>query len=165
MRALRSGSLSLGVLMLFCSAAYKSEPAADAKKQSSAEFMKSNAKAKGIVVLPGLQYHILQSGERNGLSPKSSDIVTVHYEGKLPTGLKFDSSFDRGEPASIPLRQVIPGWQAILKMMRPGDEWEVVIPAELGYGARGSGPIPPDSALIFKIQLISFKAPEKTSAQ
>jgi FKBP-type peptidyl-prolyl cis-trans isomerase len=138
--------------------------AKEQKPETSAEFMKRNARAKQVVVLPGLQYRILAKGDPTGGSPRSSDTVVVHYEGRLPSGTVFDSSYARGEPASLVVRQVIPGWQIALKLMRVGDEWEIFVPAELGYGSKGAGPIPPDSSLIFKIKLIEIK-PAETPAR
>jgi FKBP-type peptidyl-prolyl cis-trans isomerase FklB len=129
----------------------------------SSEFMKRNARQEGIITIPGIQYRVLKSGDSTRTTPRSADTVIVHYEGKLPSGAVFDSSFERGEPATLVVRQVIPGWQVILKMMSPGDEWEVFIPSELAYGAKGTGPIPPDSALVFRIQLIEVKPSEVTT--
>jgi peptidylprolyl isomerase/FKBP-type peptidyl-prolyl cis-trans isomerase FklB len=80
--------------------------------------------------------------------------VKVDYEGKLLSGKVFDSSFARGVPADLPLQALIPGWTEALQMMRPGDEWILYVPANLGYGEDAKGPIPADSVLIFRIRLI-----------
>ena len=120
-----------------------------------AAFLKKNATAPGIHVTPsGLQYRVMRSGPPGGKSPNSADEVKVNYEGKLVTGEIFDSSFERGEPASFALNQVIPGWTEVLQLMRPGDEWQVFVPPSLGYGSQSAGSIPPDSVLEFKIELI-----------
>ena len=91
----------------------------------------------------------------NGAQPTSTSTVTVDYEGKLIDGTIFDSSYQRGESASFPVSGVVPGWQITLKAMHEGDEWEAYIPQYLGYGANGTGNIPPYSTLIFKIALKS----------
>jgi peptidylprolyl isomerase/FKBP-type peptidyl-prolyl cis-trans isomerase FklB len=88
------------------------------------------------------------------LKPQLTDEVKVHYEGKLPDGQVFDSSYERGAPAAMPLRGLIPGWQEALQLMRPGDEWILYVPSNLGYGDQGAGQIPPGAPLIFRIELI-----------
>jgi FKBP-type peptidyl-prolyl cis-trans isomerase len=116
-----------------------------------------NAKKPGVQVLPdGLQYQIVHSGPATGLKPKLNDEVKVNYEGKLIDGKVFDSSYERGQPAAMPLKGLVKGWQEALQMMRPGDEWILYVPPELGYGAEGAGggQIPGGAALIFKIELI-----------
>jgi FKBP-type peptidyl-prolyl cis-trans isomerase len=120
-------------------------------------FLATNAKAPGVVTLPtGLQYKIVRSGPANGLRPQTSDEVKVNYEGKLLSGKVFDSSFERGVPASMPLKALIPAWIEALQLMRPGDEWILYVPPKLGYGEEGAGngDIPGNSALIFRIELI-----------
>ena len=116
-------------------------------------FLEKNKSQDGVHVLDnGLQYKIEKSGE--GVMPKSSDEVTVMYEGKLTDGTIFDSSYARGAPATFRVDQVIKGWQDALQKMREGDVWILYIPAELAYGERGvSGVIPPNSTLIFKVEL------------
>jgi peptidylprolyl isomerase/FKBP-type peptidyl-prolyl cis-trans isomerase FklB len=116
-----------------------------------------NAKLEGVKTLPsGLQYKVVHSGPASGLRPQETDEVKVHYEGKLTDGTVFDSSYERGAPAAMPLKALVPGWIEALKLMRPGDEWMLYLPPALGYGAEGSGDgtIPPDSVLIFRIELI-----------
>jgi peptidylprolyl isomerase/FKBP-type peptidyl-prolyl cis-trans isomerase FklB len=118
-------------------------------------FMAQNAKQPGVHVLPdGLQFKVVRNGPADGLRPQETDEVKVHYEGKLINGKVFDSSYERGQPAALPLRGLIPGWIEALKLMRPGDEWILYVPPELGYGKDGAGEIPPGSALIFRIELI-----------
>ncbi len=118
-------------------------------------FLAANAKKPGVQVLPdGLQYQIVHSGPATGLKPHLNDEVKVMYEGKLIDGTVFDSSYERGQPAAMPLKGLVKGWQEALQMMRPGDVWMLYVPPELGYGSEGQGPIPGGAALIFKIELI-----------
>lgn len=127
----------------------------DQSSQAQA-FMAQNAKAPGVVTLPsGLQYKVVRSGPADGVKPQLGDEVKVNYEGKLIDGVVFDSSYERGVPAAMPLRGLIKGWQEALQLMRPGDEWILYVPPELGYGAEGAGgTIPPGAALIFRIELL-----------
>ena len=141
-------------------AACQPKPAAKAGPDvsvASAQFMAKNAKEPGVVTLPdGLQYRIVHSGPATGGKPHLNDEVKVNYEGKLIDGTVFDSSYERGQPASMPLKGLVKAWQEALVQMRPGDEWILYVPPELGYGAEGQGPIPPNAALIFRIELIDF---------
>ncbi|MEO7563688.1 MAG: FKBP-type peptidyl-prolyl cis-trans isomerase [Sphingomicrobium sp.] len=124
------------------------------------EFMLRNAKARHVVTTPsGLEYFILASGPATGVPTKDGDIVTFNYEGKLTDGTTFDSSFERGEPLVGGVGDFVPGFTQALKLMRPGDEWLVWIPPELGYGSADKGPIPANSVLRFRLQLISVAAP------
>lgn len=132
-------------------------PQAGDQSKASAAFLAKNAKEPGVVTLPdGLQYKIVTSGPATGNKPHLGDEVKVNYEGKLIDGTVFDSSYERGQPASMPLKGLVKAWQEVLPMMRPGDVWMLYVPPELGYGADGQGPIPPNAALIFKIELIDF---------
>ncbi len=116
-------------------------------------FLKENAKKAGIqTTASGLQYQVLQAG--NGASPKATDQVKVNYEGKLLDGTVFDSSFARNEPVTFPLNQVIAGWTEGLQLMKEGGKTRFFIPAKLGYGETGAGTIPPNSTLIFDVELI-----------
>lgn len=118
-------------------------------------FLDQNAKAPGVVSLPsGLQYKILKSGPKTGLTPTLRDTITVHYEGKLLNGTVFDSSIARGTPATFPLRGLIRAWQDAVPLMHPGDEWTIWAPPELAYGDQDKGTIPPNSVLEFKMSLI-----------
>ncbi|ERJ84239.1 FKBP-type peptidyl-prolyl cis-trans isomerase [Porphyromonas gingivalis] len=125
-------------------------------KEAGEEFLKINAHKEGVTTLPsGLQYEIIKMGE--GPKPTLSDTVTCHYHGTLINGIVFDSSMDRGEPASFPLRGVIAGWTEILQLMPVGSKWKVTIPSDLAYGDRGAGEhIKPGSTLIFIIELLSI---------
>jgi peptidylprolyl isomerase/FKBP-type peptidyl-prolyl cis-trans isomerase FklB len=118
-----------------------------------------------VKALPsGLQYQVVKSGPADGVRPLPGDQIRVHYEGKLLTGEVFDSSYDRGVPAIMPLDRLIPGWVEALQLMRPGDEWRIFVPADLGYGDEGGGPIPPGATLIFRIELLDvLPGPRHTS--
>jgi peptidylprolyl isomerase/FKBP-type peptidyl-prolyl cis-trans isomerase FklB len=122
---------------------------------AAAAYMTANGKKPGVVTTrSGLQYQIVHSGPPDGLRPKPIDEVKVNYEGKLPSGEVFDSSFQAGTPAVFTVNQVVPGFGEALQLMRPGDEWTVWVPPKLGYGEGGKGPIPPDTVMIFRLQLI-----------
>ena len=133
------------------------KPAAPDQSVESKAYMAKVTKEAGVKVLPsGVAYKIVRSGPANGLRPALNDEVKVHYEGKLVNGKVFDSSYERGQPAAMPLKGLIPAWQEALQLMRPGDEWVLYVPPEQGYGAEGAGggEIPPNAALIFRIELI-----------
>ncbi|HYF70616.1 MAG TPA: FKBP-type peptidyl-prolyl cis-trans isomerase [Ohtaekwangia sp.] len=126
-----------------------------ALQQESQAFLEENKKKEGIQTTPsGLQYQVITSG--NGKSPKATDNVTVHYTGKLTDGTVFDSSVERGEPATFGVSQVIPGWTEALQLMKEGDKWLIFIPQNLAYGEQGAGggQIPPFATLIFEVELI-----------
>lgn len=120
------------------------------------KFLSDNAVKEGIQTTEsGLQYKVLEEG--SGEKPAATDRVTVHYEGRLIDGTVFDSSYERGEPATFGLNQVIPGWTEALQLMKEGGKWEIYLPQELAYGARQAGQIPPYSTLIFKVELIKIE--------
>lgn len=123
-------------------------------KERSQVFLDANKTKEGVkTTATGLQYEILSEGK--GKSPTTADRVTVHYTGKLTDGTIFDSSIQRGQPATFRVNQVIPGWTEALQLMQEGDKWILYIPYSLGYGERGSPPqIPPFSTLIFEVELI-----------
>jgi peptidylprolyl isomerase/FKBP-type peptidyl-prolyl cis-trans isomerase FklB len=126
-----------------------------ANAEAGKAFLVKNAAEPGVKTLPsGLQYVVVRSGAADGVRPLPGDQIKVHYEGKLLSGEVFDSSYDRGVPAVMPLDGLIPGWVEALQLMRPGDEWRIFVPAELGYGDQGGGPIPPGATLVFRIELI-----------
>lgn len=126
-------------------------------KAANKTFLDNNKKLKGVKTLPsGLQYQILTKG--TGPVATDSTEVEVHYEGTLIDGSKFDSSYDRGQPATFRPDQVIAGWREALKMMPEGSVWKLYIPSELGYGERGQGAkIPGNSTLIFTVEVIKVK--------
>lgn len=140
-------------------AAQPAKPAAPAAAAppSNAAFLAKVAKEPGVVTLPsGLAYKVLASGPAGGPSPKPGDVIKVHYEGKLITGEVFDSSFERNKPLLMPLGGLVPAWMEALPKMKPGDEWMLYVPPELGYGEAGAGPIPPNSVLIFRVKLLGM---------
>ena len=122
------------------------------------EYLEANAKKEGVVVLPsGLQIETLREGQGTA-SPGPNDVVMVQYRGSLVDGTVFDSSYDRGQPAVLPLQGVIPGWSEGLQQMKPGGQYRLVIPSALGYGAEGvPGAIPPNAILIFEVELLAFQ--------
>jgi len=151
----------------------------EAGKKEGDAFLAANKGKEGIVTLPsGLQYKILKEG--SGAKPTADDSVVCNYKGTLINGTEFDSSYKRGEPATFPVGGVIKGWTEALQLMPVGSKWQLFIPADLAYGARGTpgGPIGPNSTLIFEVELLSIKdktpppdkvpapaaAPEKTPA-
>lgn len=117
-------------------------------------YLDENAKKEGVTVTKsGLQYEVLQEG--TGKSPKSTDTVRCHYEGRLLDGTVFDSSYKRGEPADFGLNQVIPGWTEGVQLMKEGAKYRFTIPYLLAYGEQGAGAsIPPFSTLVFDVELI-----------
>ncbi|MDZ7736449.1 MAG: FKBP-type peptidyl-prolyl cis-trans isomerase [Gammaproteobacteria bacterium] len=121
-------------------------------------FREKNKQATGVKELDnGIQYKVIEAGD--GAKPSVEDTVTVHYRGTDIDGEQFDSSYDRGEPATFQLNKVIKGWQEILPMMQEGGTWHVVIPPKLAYGERGAGAaIGPNETLVFDIELIEIKA-------
>lgn len=125
-----------------------------AAREVGEKYLEENAKKEGVVTLPsGLQYKVLREG--NGRKPKATDQVKCHYEGMLVDGTLFDSSLQRGEPATFPLNGVIAGWTEGLQMMQEGAKYRFFIPYHLGYGERGAGAqIPPFAALVFDVELI-----------
>ncbi|MCK4710458.1 MAG: FKBP-type peptidyl-prolyl cis-trans isomerase, partial [Gammaproteobacteria bacterium] len=129
----------------------------DQYQQKNEQFLLDNAKKPGVTKTgSGLQYKVIE--QSSGPQPKLTDKVLVHYRGRLIDGTEFDSSHKRGKPASFKVNQVISGWTEALQSMHQGSHWQLVIPAELAYGVRGAGTsIPPDSTLIFDVELISIQ--------
>ena len=121
-------------------------------------FLAENAKrAEVTVTASGLQYEVLTAGE--GDKPTAESTVRTHYHGTLINGEVFDSSYDRGQPAELPVGGVIKGWTEALQLMKKGDKFKLFIPSELAYGARGAGPkIGPHSALVFEVELLDVIA-------
>ena len=108
----------------------------------------------------GLSYRVLSSGPGTERSPGRSDSVTVHYRGTLVDGTVFDSSYDRGAPATFGVSEVIPGWTEALKLMKVGSKWQLAIPSDLAYGPQGRGAsMPPNSVLLFDVELIEIVNP------
>lgn len=137
--------------------------AAKPNKEAGAKWLEENKKKEGVVVTTsGLQYKVIKEGK--GAIPTANDKVTVNYEGKLIDGKIFDSSYERKQPASFQLGNVIRGWQEGLMLMKEGATYELYIPSDLGYGDQGYPPdIPGGSVLIFKVELVKVEAAPKTS--
>jgi len=131
--------------------------AAEENKKAGEQFLAENKAKTGVTTTAsGLQYQVLQEG--TGAKPGPNDRVTVHYTGTTLKGEKFDSSYDRGTPATFPVGGVIPGWTEALQLMKAGAKYKIFIPAELAYGENGSGPaIGPNSVLVFDVELISVE--------
>lgn len=130
------------------------------KKEGEA-FLAENKKKDGIITLPsGLQYKIIKEGD--GKVPTVNDTVTIHYRGTLIDGTEFDSSYSRGQPATFPVKGVIPGFSEALQLMKVGSKWQLFIPPNLAYGEHGAGEdIGPNATLIFEVELLSIKGEEK----
>lgn len=167
---MKSLPLSAALLLLLCqcestskksyvsanapaSAATAAPPSVSAPEpKSAAPIVHSN----GVVTTAsGLSYRVLASGPADGRSPGRLDSVMVHYHGTLTDGTIFDSSIQRGMPATFGVAQVIPGWTEALQLMKPGDKWMLHIPSHLAYGSQAvGGKIPPNSDLIFQVELL-----------
>ncbi len=126
------------------------------RQANNAAYLAANKKKDGVIETDsGLQYEVLKSG--NGAMPTAQSQVTVHYEGKFTDGQVFDSSIQRGEPATFGVTQVIKGWTEALLSMKVGDRWRLVIPSDLAYGPQGRGNIPPNEPLVFEVELLSVQ--------
>lgn len=141
------------------------DQAAAKAKEDGEKFLAENAKRDGVTTTEsGLQYEVLTAGNEDGKSPTAEDEVTVHYQGTLADGTVFDSSYERGQPVTFPLGEVIPGWTEGVQLMKEGAKFKFVLPPDLGYGETGAGVrIPPNSVLIFEVELISVGAPPAAS--
>ncbi len=134
----------------------KMKQLAEKNKKEGEDFLTRNEKVKGVVKLPsGLQYKVDKEGD--GKTPKVNDTVVVHYKGTFIDGMEFDSSYKRNQPAEFKVNSVISGWTEILQKMKVGSKYTVFIPSNLAYGERGSGPIGPNSVLIFDVELLAIK--------
>lgn len=131
----------------------------EANLASTQAFLESNGAREGVVsTASGLQYEVISSGPADGESPTANDAVLAHYHGTLIDGTVFDSSVDRGEPAEFGLNQVISGWTEALQLMNVGDKWRLFLPPNLAYGEQSPTPaIPPNSALIFEVELLEIR--------
>jgi FKBP-type peptidyl-prolyl cis-trans isomerase FklB len=153
---MRIATTALAVLLLLSAGCARAQSDA----QNPTAFMAQNALAEGVQELPsGVQYKILKSGPATGVHPTPTDQITVNYEGALLNGQIFDSSYQRGKPATFELGGLIPGWIDALQHMRPGDEWIVYVPPSLGYGSEQKGPIPANSVLVFHLELLAIGGP------
>ena len=159
----RPALIAVSAAALLAVAACNRQPAVSGEDlarnaEAAAAFMKANASEEGVQTLPsGLQYKVVASGPATGVHPDRNDLVRVDYEGSLTDGTVFDSSVQRGQTIEFGVTRVIPGWVEALQLMSVGDKWRLFIPPGLGYGARAAGKIPPNSALIFEVELIAIK--------
>jgi FKBP-type peptidyl-prolyl cis-trans isomerase len=147
-------AIFIGITMLSLANANSPEE----NKTAGQAFLATNAKKSNIVTTPsGLQYEIITAGT-GAKSPSATDNVTVHYRGTTLDGEEFDSSYKRGEPATFPLNQVIPGWTEGVQLMKEGSKFRFYIPSELAYGENGAGrTIGPNSTLIFDVELLKIQ--------
>ena len=135
----------------------KTQLAASSSFTNQKETLSNQTSEEFVTTSSGLQYRIMNEGSGDD-SPGPESVVSVHYRGKLTNGLEFDSSYKRNQPASFPVNGMIRGWTEALQLMKEGDKWELIIPPNLGYGSKGAGNIiPPDSTLIFEVELIKIK--------
>jgi len=171
-RALLLGMLSLALVACSDGGVLGQIERAEAKRDAqskeiaglSEKFLQDNAGKAGVrTTASGLQYSVTRAVEDNLPRPELGDQVLVNYEGKLVDGTKFDSSYDRGQPVPFTLGEVIRGWNEGVQLMKPGEEYQFVIPGDLGYGAAGNPPnIPPNAALVFRVELLMFQRKDGT---
>ena len=135
-------------------AAAAASPRTPPQTPAGPDFLAKNGAAKGVVTTAtGLEYFVVKSGPKSGLHPGAQDTATFDYEVKLLTGEVIDSSYERHEPLTGTVGDFVPGFTEALELMRPGDEWIVWVPPQLGYGAEDKGPIPGNSVLRFRLAL------------
>ena len=153
--------LILGVIVFYVLSVSGTKPAEEqtVTQQSNANFSFQNSMEEGTLTTTnsGLQYEIIKLGD--GEKPQATDKVEVHYHGTLEDGTVFDSSVDRGKTITFPLNRVIKGWTEGLQLMPIGSKFKFIIPPELGYGSRDMGTIPPNSTLIFEVELFNIQKP------
>lgn len=141
----------------------KQQEAADTNSKAGKDYLEKNKSAAGVkTTASGLQYIIEKEG--TGAMPKKEDVVKVHYKGTLTNGEQFDSSYERGQPAEFPVGGVIPGWTEALQLMKVGSKAKLFIPPELAYGPSGRPGIPPNSVLVFEVELMDIVKAEKPAA-
>ncbi len=129
---------------------------AEENKKASEKFLEQNKHKHGIITLPsGLQYRVVSSKGSGGTSPNLLDFVTIHYKASFPNGTTFESTYEKNQPKTLGINQMIPGWSEALKLMKPGEKWELFVPPYLAYGEAGFPPvIPPNALLIFEVELL-----------
>jgi FKBP-type peptidyl-prolyl cis-trans isomerase len=137
------------------SQAAETKTAGDKNLKEGQAFLVTNKAKQGVLTTQsGLQYQVVKSGA--GAFPKATDVVRVHYHGTFIDGTVFDSSIDKKQPAEFPVNRVIPGWTEALQKMKVGDKWRLFVPSDLAYGPPGRGPIPPNTVLIFDVELLEI---------
>jgi FKBP-type peptidyl-prolyl cis-trans isomerase len=138
----------------------KYESKAETNKKDGTAFLERNSKEEGVILLPsGLQYQVLKDG--SGRTPGPGDTVSVHYRGMFIDGKEFDSSYQRGQPTTFPVKGVIKGWTEALQLMKEGAQWRIAVPADLAYGETGTpgGPIGPNQVLLFELEVLQIIDP------
>ena len=139
-------------VLLSLAACDRGDPAAEGAARA---FLEQNRKEPGIkVTKSGLQYKVLRAAPAGALRPKPGDTVKVHYEGTLTDGTVFDSSYQQGVPAVFQVGDLVEGWNEALQLMHVGEEWLLFVPPDLAYGEHGAGPIPPNSVLVFRMEML-----------
>ena len=157
MSCLNGRLLMIGLAAVLLPAAAMAAPMADTPAAKEKAYFAKTGREAGVTALPGLTYRVLKAGPADGTHPARFDTVTVHYIGKLTDGTQFDASGGDGTgEASFKVSEVIAGFSAALKLMRPGDQWRIYIPAYLAYGDQAKPKIPPGSTLVFDLELISI---------
>jgi len=157
MSCLNGRLLMIGLAGLLLPVAAMAAPLADTSAAKEKAFFAKTGHGAGVIALPGLSYKVLKTGPADGVHPSRSDTVTVHYIGKLTDGTQFDASGGDGAgEASFKVSEVIAGFSAALKLMRPGDQWRIYIPAYLAYGDQAKPKIPAGSTLVFDVELVSI---------
>ena len=142
----------------------KEQAVAEENMKKGQAYLEANKGKEGVkVTKSGLQYKVVAEG--NGPSPKETDEVEVHYKGHLIDGKEFDSSYARNQPAQFPVNRVIPGWTEALQLMKVGAKYELTIPPQLAYGERGNPSIPPNSVLVFDVELLKINKPAAATAK
>jgi len=153
--------LTIGLVGLLLPVAAMAAPVADTPAGKEKAFFAKTGHQAGVTALPGLSYKVLKAGPADGVHPARTDTVTVHYIGKLTDGTQFDASGGDGTgEASFKVSDVIAGFSAALKLMRPGDQWRIYIPAYLAYGDQAKPKIPAGSPLVFDLELVSIAPKE-----
>lgn len=135
-----------------------------ANTEASERYLSAVLEEVCVYQLPSGLIFRIRTAVDEGASPENGDLVTVHYTGQFPNGETFDSSRLRGEPATFPSNRLIRGWVEALPLMREGEQWELYIPADLAYGAGGTGPIGPNQALVFELELIDLPGQDDETA-
>jgi FKBP-type peptidyl-prolyl cis-trans isomerase len=164
MRSLpRLASLAALAALLSACGGGQQPPAAAAPRvdpavaQATKAYLDEIAHEPGVITTrSGLEYRVIQSGLATGHSPHADDQVQVNYEARLPSGELVDSSSSSGGPATFQVGAVIKAWTEALQLMKPGDVWMLYAPPNLAYGDKGAGPVPPGSALVFKVELVAI---------
>jgi FKBP-type peptidyl-prolyl cis-trans isomerase len=142
------------VAALLSLAACQKEPEPPSTAEARAFLAENRGKPGVVTTKSGLQYKVVRAGPKDRPTAREGDEVKVHYEGRLPGGPVFESTYEQGAPAVFTVGRLVEGWNEALQLMRPGDEFILWVPPELGYGEEGAGPIPPNSVLEFRMEMV-----------